>query len=59
MGLTYANVIWHPTKIKDITAVENVQRRATKYLPSLKDLSQDLKIIFFVLILKNINDKQM
>ena len=24
--LEYANVIWHPTKIKDITTIENVQR---------------------------------
>ena len=36
--LEYANVIWHPTKIKDITALENVQRRTTKHLPLLKNL---------------------
>ena len=24
--LEYINVIWHPSKIKDITATENVQR---------------------------------
>ena len=24
--LEYANVIWHPTKMKDITAIEHVQR---------------------------------
>ena len=36
--LEYANVIWYPTKIKDITAIENVQRQATKYLPSHKKL---------------------
>ena len=29
-NLEYANSVWHPTKIKDITAMENVQRRATK-----------------------------
>ena len=39
--LEYANVIWHLTKIKDITATENVQRQATKYLPSLKNLSYE------------------
>ena len=36
--LEYANSVWHPTKIKDITAIENVQRRATKFLPTLKNL---------------------
>ena len=24
--LEYVNVIWYPTKIKDITSIENVQR---------------------------------
>ena len=37
--LEYANFIWHPIKIKDITAIENVQKWATKYLLSLKGLS--------------------
>ena len=39
--LEYANSVWHPTKIKDITAIENVQRRATKYLPTMKNLSYE------------------
>ena len=29
--IEYANTTWNPTKIKDIIAIENVQRRATKY----------------------------
>ncbi|MCG8626996.1 MAG: hypothetical protein MJE68_33970 [Proteobacteria bacterium] len=39
--LEYANSVWHPTKIKDITAIENVQQRATKYLPTLKNLTYE------------------
>ena len=39
--LEYANSVWHSTKIKDITAIENVQRRATKYLPTLKNLTYE------------------
>ena len=35
----YANAVWNPYKAKDVLAVENVQRRATKLLPSLKSLS--------------------
>ena len=39
--LEYANTAWYPTKIKDIIAIENVQRQATKYLPTLKELSYE------------------
>ena len=31
----YANAVWSPSKKKDIDAVENVQRRATKMVPVL------------------------
>ena len=39
--LEYANCIWFPYKKKDITLIENVQRRATKLIPSLKNLSYE------------------
>ena len=39
--LEYANALWSPYKIKDITAIENVQRRATKLVPSLKNLEYE------------------
>ena len=31
--------VWHPYKIKHKIALENIQRRATKELPSTRDLS--------------------
>ncbi len=37
--LEFANVIWSPNYKKDILAIENVQRRASKLLPAIKDLS--------------------
>lgn len=37
--LEYANAVWNPYKRKDITALENVQRRATKMIPVLNKLS--------------------
>ncbi|XP_063447805.1 uncharacterized protein LOC134727358 [Mytilus trossulus] len=43
-NLEYANAIWSPFKVKDITALENVQRRATKLIPTLKDLEYEQRL---------------
>ena len=45
--LDYANSVWAPFKIKHIDLIENVQRRATKQLPGMKDMSypERLKIL--------------
>ena len=37
--LEYAVAVWYPYKIKHKIATENVQRRATKELPGIRDLS--------------------
>lgn len=39
--LEYANSVWSPYKKKHTTAIENVQRRATKLLPGMSDLSYE------------------
>jgi len=39
--LEYANAIWSLNKIKDITVIENVQRRATKLIPSLRNMGYE------------------
>ena len=36
--LEYAEAAWSPSKVGDIDVIENVQRRATKQIPSLKNL---------------------
>ena len=37
--LEYAGAVWSPHCIKDIEDIENVQRRATRQIPTLRDLS--------------------
>ena len=37
----YAQAVWSPMRKKDIIAIENVQRRATKLVPGLKELSYE------------------
>jgi len=42
--IEYANAIWAPYKKKDILVVENIQRRATKLIPSLRNLSYEERL---------------
>ncbi|XP_068229703.1 uncharacterized protein [Palaemon carinicauda] len=43
-NLEYANQAWAPYLVKDIEAIENVQRRATKLVPTLKNLSYEERL---------------
>ena len=42
--LDCGNLIWFPTLKKDIRAIENVQRRVTKILPELANLSYEERL---------------
>ena len=42
--IEYANQVWCPHLVKDIVTVENVQRRATKMVPQLKDLTYEERL---------------
>ncbi len=42
--LEYAETIWNPHKIKYIEALEKVQRRATKIIPSLGHLKYEQRL---------------
>ena len=42
--LEYANPVWSPSLKKNIIAIENVQRRATKSIASLRDLSYEERL---------------
>jgi hypothetical protein len=37
--LEFASSVWHPYKVKHLDMIENVQRRATKQIPGLKNLT--------------------
>ncbi len=39
--IEYGNTIWYPYLRKDIISVEKVQKRATKIVPQLRDLSYE------------------
>ena len=40
----YGNAIWYPVKNKNKKAIENLQRRATKIVPEIKDLSYEERL---------------
>jgi len=42
--LEYASSVWSPYKKKDINSIENVQRRATRMLPQMKNLEYEERL---------------
>ena len=42
--LEYANSICNPYNKKHITAIENIQRRATRLIPGFKDLTYEERL---------------
>jgi len=42
--LEYANIVWSPSLKKDISLIENVQRRASKMIPELKELEYEERL---------------
>ena len=42
--LEYANPVWSPRFMKDKIMIENVQRRATKMIPEIRDLPYDQRL---------------
>jgi len=42
--LEYGNIIWNPMKEKDIHSIESIQRRATKMIPGLTDMTYEERL---------------
>ena len=42
--LDYGNSIWYPISKKNIQSIENVQRRATRIVPELKNLTYEERL---------------
>ena len=42
--LEYCIQVWRPHRKKDIDTLERIQRRATKMIPELRDLSHDERL---------------
>lgn len=42
--LEFGAIIWNPTRKKDITSIENVQRRSTRMIPGLKGLNYEERL---------------
>ena len=42
--LEYANSVWNPNLQKHNTAIENAQRRASKLIPGMRDLSYGARL---------------
>jgi hypothetical protein len=42
--IEYAEAVWSPFKVGDIEKIENVQRRATKQVPTLKNLEYNERL---------------
>jgi hypothetical protein len=42
--IEYAEAVWSPFKVGDIEKIENVQRRATKQVPTLKNMEYNERL---------------
>ena len=45
LHLKYCIEVWRPYRKKDIDKLERIQRRATKMIPDLRDLSYEIRLL--------------